>query len=134
MTDNGTGDEDPTIGAICVSGLAPGDYTVSETTPPTGYGAGTAVDNTATAVTGTNCTDNLPSEANSAVFTNPPLGDIQVNFRDGGSGETSATIDCVEGATTLTPSSTTPPTGWDTSETHEDLDPGTYVCTVVLDP
>jgi len=133
VIDNGTGDEDLTIGEVCVSGLASGEYTVIETTPPDGYGDGTATDGTATAVTGTNCTDNQPTTANSAVFTNPPLGDIQVNFRDGGSGETSATIDCEPPAGVDTPDAT-PATGWDTSVTHEDLPPATYVCTIVLDP
>ena len=67
------------------------------------------------------------------MFTNPPLGDIQVNFRDGGSGETSATIDCEPPAGVDTPDAT-PAIGWDTSVTHEDLPPDTYVCTIVLDP
>jgi uncharacterized repeat protein (TIGR01451 family) len=133
VTDNGATDEDPDVGEVCVSGLAAGEYTVSETTPPDGYGDGTATDPTALVVTGTDCTDNQPSDANSAVFTNPPLADIQVNFRDGGSGETSATIDCEPPAGTDTPDD--PATaGWDTSVTHEGLTPGTYVCTVVIDP
>ena len=63
------------------------------------------------------------------------LSDIQVNFRDGGSGETSATISCQpQGGSDLTPTSTNPPTGWDSSATHEGLTPGTYICTVVIDP
>ncbi|HEY3214756.1 MAG TPA: SpaA isopeptide-forming pilin-related protein [Actinomycetota bacterium] len=133
VTDNGATDEDPDVGEVCVSGLAAGEYTVSETTPPDGYGDGTATDPTALVVTGTDCTDNQPLDANSAVFTNPPLADIQVNFRDGGSGETSATIDCEPPAGTDTPDD--PATaGWDTSVTHEGLTPGTYVCTVVIDP
>ena len=41
VTDNGTGDEDSTVGEVCVSGLALGDYTVEETTPPPGYGDAT---------------------------------------------------------------------------------------------
>ena len=45
---------------------------------------------TATVIAGTNCTDNQPTGAGVKVtFTNAPLADIQVNFRDGGSGETS---------------------------------------------
>ena len=133
VIDNGTLDEDDTIGEVCVSGLVAGDYTVTEVTPPDGYGDGTATDDTATAVIGTNCSDNQPPDADSAVFTNPPLSDIQVNFRDGGSGETSATIECEPpaGADTQDDPATA---GWDTSVTHEGLTPGTYVCTVVIDP
>ena len=87
-------------------------------------------------VTGTNCTDNQPSATDVATFTNAPLADIQVNFRDGGSGETSATsIACDNTGTT---GSTTAATGWDDSVTHEDISidpsPRTVVCTIVIDP
>src|SRR5205085_4029916 len=44
VTDNGTGDEDSTTGEVCVSGLAPGSYTINETTPPSGYGDATQAD------------------------------------------------------------------------------------------
>jgi hypothetical protein len=69
-------------------------------------------------------------------FTNAPLADIQVNFRDGGSGETDATsITCTNAGTT---DSTTPPTDWDESVTHEDIpidpSPRTITCTIVIDP
>lgn len=104
MTDNGTGDEDADVGEVCVSGLAIGDYTVNETTPPPGYGDASQSDLTATVVTGTNCTDNRPTGTGVVTFTNPPVADIQVNFRDGGSGETSATsITCDNTGTTGTP-------------------------------
>ena len=112
MTDNGAGDEDPAAGSVCVSGLDPGDYTVNETSPPPGYGGAPAgeADQVVTVVNGTNCTDNLPGEGATATFTNPPLSDIQVNFRDGGSGETSATITCDN---TTGTSDTTPASDWD---------------------
>ena len=79
---------------------------------------------------------NLPSVANSATFTNPPLADIQVNFRDGGSGETSATsIVCANAGTTA---DTTPATGCENSVTHKDIaidpSPRTVTCTIVIDP
>jgi hypothetical protein len=59
-----------------------------------------------------------------------------VNFRDGGSGETSATsISC---ANTGTTADTTPATGWDQSVTHTgiviDPSPRTITCTIVIDP
>ena len=52
VTDNGTGDEDSAIGSVCVSGLVPGDYTVNETSPPSGYGGapGSEADQTVTVV------------------------------------------------------------------------------------
>jgi hypothetical protein len=137
VTDNGTGDEDSTIGRVCVSGLDPGAFTVNEVTPPEGYGDASEVDQGVTVVNGTNCTDNLPGAGATATFHNPPLADIQVNFRDAGSGETNvvgSTINCVEGATDLGDNDATSTAGWDKSETHLGLDPGTYVCTVVVDP
>jgi hypothetical protein len=121
---------------VCVSGLATGDYTVNETTPPPGYGDAAQTDLPVTVVTGTNCTDNQPTGTAVATFINAPLADIQVNFRDGGSGETSATsISCDNTGTTP---SLTPATGWDSSVTHEgiaiDPSPRTVTCTIVIDP
>ncbi len=136
VTDNGTGDEDADVGEVCVSGLALGDYTVNETTPPPGYGDASQADLTATVVTGTNCTDNQPTGTGVVTFTNAPLADIQVNFRDGGSGETSATsITCDNTGTTP---DTTTASGWDDSITHEDIpidpSPRSITCTIVIDP
>jgi uncharacterized repeat protein (TIGR01451 family) len=128
----GVEDEDTDIGEVCISGLAPGTYTVNETTPPSGYGGATQTNVSAVAAVGTNCTTNQPTSTNSATFTNAPLYDLQVNFRDGGSGETSATISC---SPLEPPDSTTPPTGWDTSSTYTDRSaPQTVTCTIEVDP
>jgi hypothetical protein len=136
VTDNGTGDQDQDVGEVCVAGLTPGDYTVNETSPPDGYGDASESDLTATAAVGTNCTDNQPTGTGVVTFTNAPLADIQVNFRDGGSGETSTTsMSCSNTGTTP---STTPATGWDESVTHEgiaiDPSPRTITCEIVIDP
>ncbi len=136
VTDNGAGDEDADVGEVCVSGLSLGNYTVNEVSPPPGYGDAGQSDLTATVVNGTNCTNNQPTGAGVVTFINAPLADIQVNFRDGGSGETSATsISCSNTGTTP---STTPATGWDDSVTHEDISidpsPRTVTCTIVIDP
>jgi hypothetical protein len=134
VTDNGTGDEDSTVGVVCVSGLTPGDYTVNETSPPDGYGDAPAgeADQSVTVVNGTNCGDNLPGAGATATFTNPPLSDIHVSFRDGGSGETSATISCDN--TTGTQDTTTE-NNWDTTDTETGIEGATTVtCTIVIDP
>jgi hypothetical protein len=138
-TDGTLGDADTATGSVCVSGLAPGEYTVNETSPPDGYGDAAAgeADQVVTVENGTNCSDALPGAGATATFTNPPLADIQVNFRDGGSGETTtgSTINCVDSANAdLGDNDATATTGWDKSETHEDLTPGTYTCTIVVDP
>jgi hypothetical protein len=139
VTDNGTGDEDAAVGSVCVSGLAPGAFTVNETSPPDGYGGAPAseADQVVTVVNGTDCGSSLPGAGATATFTNPPLADIQVNFRDGGSGETTtgSTIDCVDSASNdLGSNDATATAGWDKSETHEGLPPDTYTCTIVVDP
>jgi hypothetical protein len=132
VTDNGAGDEDSTVGSVCVSGLAPGDYTVNETSPPAGYGDASEVDQVITVANGTNCTDNLPAAGATATFTDPPLSDIQVNFKDGGSGETSAVISCDEASGTA---DDTAATGWDTSHTVTGVEGATTItCTIVIDP
>jgi hypothetical protein len=131
VTDNGAGDNDPDVGEVCVSGLQPGDYTVNETSPPPGYGDASESNLTVTVVVGTNCTDNQPTGAGVATFTNAPLYDLQVNFADGGSGETSADISC----SLDPPDSTTPPSGWDTSSTYTGREaPDTVTCTIEIDP
>ena len=136
VTDNGAGDGDPDVGEVCVSGLLVGDYTVNETTPPDGYGDASQSDLVATVVDATDCGASPPTGSAVVTFTNPPLADIQVNFRDGGSGETSATsITCDN---TGTSADTTPATGWDDSVTHEgisiDPSPRTITCEIVIDP
>jgi hypothetical protein len=134
VTDNGTGDEDPAVGSICVSGLDPGDYTVNETSPPSGYGGAPAseADQVVTVENGTDCSSNLPGAGATATFSDPPLSDIQVNFRDGGSGETSAVISCDNA--TGTPD-TTAISGWDTSNTVTGIEGATTVtCTITIDP
>jgi uncharacterized surface anchored protein len=130
-------DKDADIGDVCVPGLAPGEYDITETTPPSGYGTAPApTDHSATVVTGTNCTTDQPTDANSVTFINPPLADIQVNFRDGGSGETNVdpptgSMSCSNTGTTA---NTTAATGWDDSVTHEDIEIGAATRTITIDP
>jgi hypothetical protein len=133
VTDNGTGDEDPAVGKVCVSGLLPGDYDVTETSAPPGYGLPVNPGPvTATVVVGTNCGAIPPTGSAVVTFTDPPLSDIQVNFRDGGSGETSATITCDN---TTGTGSNTPATDWDTSRTVTGVNAPTIIhCTIDIDP
>lgn len=129
-------DEDADIGEVCVSGLVPGaTYNVTETAPPSGYG-GESGSKAVVAVAGTCATAGL----NSVTFTNPPLFDIQVNFRDGGSGDTvigpgTAVIDCntTTGTETITDAS-----GWTDTLTVTGVRltsaTMTITCTIPVDP
>jgi hypothetical protein len=75
---------DADVGEVCVSGLQPGgNYVVNETSPPSGYGGAGEANVVVVGVAG-GCSS---AGLNAATFSNPPLADIQVNFRDGGSGE-----------------------------------------------
>jgi hypothetical protein len=141
-------DEDANVGEVCVDGLAAGTYTVNETQAPAGYGSASQTNQTATVVAGTDCDtsagNNDPGAGATVTFTNPPLADIQVSFRDGGSGETFLTttgtepngISCTGAGTT--PDTTQTPTDWDSSVTHEgiaiDPSPKTITCTIEIDP
>lgn len=118
-------------GSVCVDGLAFGAYTVTETAAPPGYviddlsGHSVNVDNNA------KCSDD-PYVGETTSFTDTPTADIQVRFRDGGSGETSGTISCDN---TTGSTSTTGTTGWDDTTTVTGIHaPTTVTCTVVIDP
>jgi hypothetical protein len=116
-------------GEICVDHLGLGTYSVQETAAPTGYAIDDTTAHDVSVTTGSTCGD-----GNEATFnaTDTPLSDIQVNFRDGGSGATSATIDCDNATGT---EDTTAATGWDTSLTVTDVSaPTTITCTIVVDP
>jgi Prealbumin-like fold domain len=133
-------DEDPDVGEVCVSGLDVGDYTVNETSPPPGYGPAPAdqADQTVTVENNTDCTvDGYPTNA-VANFTNAPLADIQVNFRDGGSGETVLTGNEISCNNETGDTDSTPATDWDASDTvtgvEIDPSPVTITCTIEIDP
>lgn len=142
VTDNSASDGDSTYGEVCVAGLAPGTYTISETQAPAGYGSGNPpFDGTALAVSGTNCGANQPATGDRAVFRNPPLGEITVGYHDLGSGETSATsITCApQGGSNISPQAAADDddiSGYSETQafTFNPVAPGTYACTVVVDP
>jgi hypothetical protein len=111
-------------GNICVDGLTFGTYTVNETVP-TGYVSDDAskdvvVDNSATC-------EQDPYVGETVNFVNTPLTDITVSVNSQVDGGTASTIDCVVA------NASTGPTG-DGSLAVSDLPPGTYTCTIVVDP
>lgn len=120
-------DEDADTGEICISGLTPGSYTVAETAAPQGY-APDEDTKTATVVSGTNCTDNPPTgQSNGQVsFSDPPLTDLTVHVKGQLDNETRSRITC-DGETN---GAFTDPA--DLSVTG--LEPGTYTCTIEIDP
>jgi hypothetical protein len=127
-------------GVICVDGLAaPADYVVTETAAPTGFAIDTTAGQTVSVTAnGATCSDSTYTGASKA-FTDTPKSDIQVNFKDDGSGETNGSgtsISCDNGTNGTT--SITPATGWDKSVTVTDVKTGStdtvIKCTITIDP
>jgi uncharacterized surface anchored protein len=114
-------------GEACVGGLDFAQYTVTETVP-TGYVADDPPGDTQTVTVDNeaSCADD-PYGGESVSFSNTPLTNITVSVDSQVDGGTASTIDC-DGVT-----ATTDPDG-DGSLTRSDLQPGTYTCTIVVDP
>jgi hypothetical protein len=114
-------------GHACLDGLVlsgfVGDYTVTETVPA-GYSASPTSD-TVTVTTESTCGDG--NEAAAGPFHNTPLTDITVSVDSQVDGGTASTIACGAGVVSTGPNG-------DGSTSRTDLEPGTYVCTIVIDP
>jgi hypothetical protein len=123
-------------GKACFGSLPFGSYTVTETVP-----AGYSVDANDKLVTVDNsaaCADD-PFGGETVSFHNTPLTDLTVTVNSDVDGGTGSTINCVDGATppNSVASGTIPataPDNGDGSATAPNLVPGTYTCTVVIDP
>ena len=115
-------------GTVCFDGLLFGSYTVHETVP-TGYHG--EADKTVVVDNKASCGD-ASYVGESVTFHNTPLSNITVSFESQVSGGTAAQISCT--GLTATPPDGTPSAFDDTSETFKNLEPGTYNCTVVVDP
>jgi hypothetical protein len=113
-------------GVACFDGLTFGSYTVHETVPAgyqvDGNDKQVTVDNVAT------CSDN-PYGGETVSFHNTPLTDLSVTVNSQVDGGTASTVDC-------TPDGPSGSTGANGDGTFSDtnLPPGTYTCTVVIDP
>lgn len=118
-------------GEVCLDGLVlssgVGDYTVTETVP-SGYSADDpGATRTVSVTEEADCGDGI-ADAATATFSNTPLTDITVSVDSLIPGGTASTITCG------TDEVTTDPSTGDGTLTLEDRLPGTYTCTVVIDP
>jgi hypothetical protein len=92
---------------------------VTETSPPTGYGASDEGTLQVTAVAG-NCSS---AGLNSVTFTNPPLFDITAAFRtNSNNGLVLDSIVCTIVGVDDSGLDGTPVTGWDASNTNVDIE------------
>ena len=128
FTVNGVTKPTDANGHACFDGLLFDTYTVHEATPAGYKGEG---DKTVTVDNKASCGD-VPYAGETVSFHNTPLSNITVSFESQVPGGTAATIEC--GGLTATPPDGTPTAFDDVSETFNDLPPGTYTCTVVVDP
>jgi hypothetical protein len=121
-------------GHACVSGLVlssfVGNYTVTETLPSGYHAAGTLAKTVSVTQESAGCGPEAPPPASpdaDVSFLNIPLTDITITVDSQVDGGTASTIDC-DGVTGATDGN------GDGSVAREDLEPGTYTCTVVVDP
>jgi prealbumin domain-containing protein len=123
FTVNGVTHSTGANGEACFDGLPFGTYSVHETLPAGYHGEAdkvVTVDNSATCADATYVGETVD-------FHNTPLTDITVSVDSQVDGGTASTIDCVVA------SGSTGANG-DGSLTASDLEPGTYTCTIVVDP
>jgi hypothetical protein len=123
-------------GVVCVDGLTSlGDYTVQETGAPSGYDIDDSTVHTVT-VTGSNakCSDSSFG-GQSLTFRDTPLTDIAASATSEVAGGTQSTITCTGTSTdgkSVLNSSDGPKEA--ASVSANGLHPGTYTCTLVIDP
>jgi hypothetical protein len=125
---SGTGSS---AGVTCIDGVIPGSYTLHESTVPTGYAA--AADQTVTIAANTTCSGTGAGAPLSVGVSDDPLTTITVSTTPTVAGATTSTVKCVNSSASG---------GTDTGETSAvatphttiALVPGTYTCTVVIDP
>jgi hypothetical protein len=106
-----------------------GDYTVTETVPA-GYVADGATSKTVTVSQAGGCGSGNEATVS---FANTPLTNLTVSVDSQVDGGTASTISCVDAGANTVASGTTGANG-DGSASANNLPPGTYTCTVVVDP
>jgi len=118
-------------GIACFDNLLFGSYTVHETVPA-GYHVQTGdQDQSITVNNKASCSD-ATYVGETARIDNIPLTNLTVSVSSQVTGGTNSKITCT--GLTPTPADITPTAFDDTSETVNDLEPGTYTCEVVIDP
>jgi len=132
ILDGGEDDQAPADGILCIDDVLLASYDITETTVPANYQGDPGTENVVVSSSST-CEDRLADAYTAdATFVNVPLSEIEVIFRSlAGYGVTVATITCEDefGTVMVFDSGTN-----DEDETFTDLLPGTYFCTIYIDP
>ena len=118
-------------GTACVDHLAFGSYDVKEVSAPTGYKVNDSTTHSVTVNVNQDCSGISAAQALS--FDDTPLTDLSVESKSQASGGTKSQITCLDSASKNVGDS---PSGnvEDAKVSAPNLEPGTYVCTVVIDP
>jgi uncharacterized surface anchored protein len=136
LPDGGTDVVTANGGIACLDGLSfATDYVVTETVPADYVADGTGVSDAITVDNKAACDDD-PYVGETVAFNNLPLTDVQVSVDSHVDGGTASTIECKDADGNVVGSGSTT-TGGDTAAGEvaaDDLAPGTYTCTVVIDP
>lgn len=131
FTVNGVTQVTDANGVTCFDGLLFGSYAVTETLP-SGYSADDGLSKNVTVDNNAACADN-PYVGETVTFGNTPRTNITVSVDSQVDGGTASTISCVDALSASVASGSTGANG-DGSATASNLLPGTYTCTVVVDP
>jgi hypothetical protein len=128
-------------GTICVPNLGFADYVVTETAAPNGYHLDDGTGHTVTVDNNAKCDDN-PYVGETITFNDTPLTDLLLHVNSEAANGTKSSIDCVDSSKAEIGNSPagSPANPIDPAEVRADpthgaaLLPGTYTCTVVIDP
>jgi len=119
-------------GTVCVANLPFGTYSVQETTAPTGYAKPATDTQSVTVSANADCSGSgTPA---TATFTDTPLTNISAGAAAVVKGTTNSTITCVGPDGTTVVASSGPAGDPATASTTNGLPPGTYTCTITIDP
>src|SRR5437773_225676 len=125
-----------TDGSVCVDNLGFATYYVTEKAAPTGYSIDDATTHSVAVSHKAKCSD-TSFGGESLTFKDTPLTDLTITVTSEATGGTKSRITCVDSASadignSPQPSATT--FGDPENVTANGLKPGTYTCTVIIDP
>jgi uncharacterized surface anchored protein len=118
-------------GTACVDGLVFGSYSVTETAAPPGYAIDDTTAHTVNVNLNTTCSGS--PQGTGAAFQDSPLTDITATATSQAAGGTASHIKCVNAANATVAESAAGNTD-PASASGTGLKPGTYTCTIVIDP